>query len=131
MLEAGESECSAVQDILCDLGQRLTGDSTVDHILPRHYGFQLFEIFRIAIDRRNAVGVGVHILCVKEVKRLNGNFTFKDANDWQKGYYTKENDVEKEADTNTAAKRTKHIIAETCENVLLFLKDSVIVVSSD
>ena len=23
--------------------------------------------------------------CVKEVKRLNGNFTFKDANDWQKG----------------------------------------------
>ena len=101
MLEAGESECSAVQDILCDLGQRLTGDSTVDHILPRHYGFQLFEIFRIAIDRRNAVGVGVHILCMKEVKRLNGNFTFKDANDWQKGYYTKENDVEKEADTNS------------------------------
>lgn len=39
--------------------------------------------------------------CVKEVKRLNGNFTFKDANDWQKGYYTKENDVEKEADTNS------------------------------
>ena len=23
--------------------------------------------------------------CVKEVKRLNGNFTFKDANDWQNG----------------------------------------------
>ena len=23
--------------------------------------------------------------CVKEVKRLNGNFTFRDANDWQKG----------------------------------------------
>lgn len=23
--------------------------------------------------------------CVKEVKRLNGNFTFHDANDWQKG----------------------------------------------
>lgn len=23
--------------------------------------------------------------CVKEVKRLNGNFTFKDANDWQRG----------------------------------------------
>ena len=23
--------------------------------------------------------------CVNEVKRLNGNFTFKDANDWQKG----------------------------------------------
>lgn len=23
--------------------------------------------------------------CVKEVKRLNGNFTFKDTNDWQKG----------------------------------------------
>ena len=23
--------------------------------------------------------------CVKEVKRLNGNFTFCDANDWQKG----------------------------------------------
>lgn len=23
--------------------------------------------------------------CVKKVKRLNGNFTFKDANDWQKG----------------------------------------------
>ena len=38
---------------------------------------------------------------MKEVKRLNGNFTFKDANDWQKGYYTKENDVEKEADTNS------------------------------
>ena len=37
--------------------------------------------------------------CVKEVKRLNGNFTFKDANDWQKGYYTKENDVEKEDET--------------------------------
>ena len=31
----------------------------------------------------------------------------------------------------TAAKRTKHIIAETCENVLLLLKDSVIMVSSD
>lgn len=23
--------------------------------------------------------------CVKEVKRLNGNFTFRDANDWQRG----------------------------------------------
>ena len=23
--------------------------------------------------------------CVKEVKRLNGNFTFRDAIDWQKG----------------------------------------------
>ena len=33
--------------------------------------------------------------CVKEVKGLNGNFTLKDANDWQKGYYTKKNDVEK------------------------------------
>ena len=31
----------------------------------------------------------------------------------------------------TAAKRTKHIIAETCENVFLFLKDSVIMVRSD
>lgn len=31
----------------------------------------------------------------------------------------------------TAAKRTKHIIAETCENVLFFLKDSVIMVSNN
>ena len=62
--------------------------------------YQLVTMFDISVDQyfypskntesscRKRINATLERLkgeCVKEVKRLNGNFTFRDANDWQKG----------------------------------------------
>ena len=52
--------------------------TAIPNFKPRGVGVRFSESQVLTLERLKGE-------CVKEVKRLNGNFTFHDANDWQKG----------------------------------------------